>query len=281
MKTREWLSLHKVEAVGEWADDLIEADEKVVIFTCFKETFDAYMRKYAKVAVGIDGRVPTEKRTDYQERFQKDPAIKVFIGNVQAAGESITLTASANLAMNDLPWLPTETLQAEDRIDRGGQTRPCSVNFFLANHEKDEDGFKDFLASKEVVQRVTNRRDDKGNIKDAKWAGELEGTGVQELDLNGGQSGGDFDWEDAGEEPPLDEAPPPERPKGRDFVERARQMRAAALYKKKGDLFGTLGAARQGQQTATTILKESLPAGRPGDAIICSETPGSWTEVNA
>lgn len=270
MKIREFLSSGKVEAVSEWAEDLLEADEKVVIFTCFKETFDAYMARFKKWgAVGIDGGVATDMRTRVQEAFQKNPKTKVFIGNVQAAGESITLTAAAHLGMNDLPWLPTETLQAEDRIARGGQTRPCEIRFFLANHEKDEDGFKDFLQSKGVVQTVTNRRDEKGEIKDAAWAGELEGTGVKELALDQGQTGGEFDWEDAGEEPPVDEIEDQSRAqKSRDFVDRIVQRRLSDQARKAGTLFGD---AKKERVNPLNVLKESLPSGRAGDAIIQDE----------
>jgi hypothetical protein len=267
MKVREWVSLNKVEALSEWADDLLEAGEKVVIFTQFTETFDAYMKKYKDIAVGINGTVSTENRVKAVDRFQKDPKIKVFIGNIQAAGEGITITAAAHLGFNDLAWLPTEMLQAEDRICRGGQTRPCGIYFFLANHEVDEDGFKDFIKSKGVVQTVTNRRDEKGEINDAEWKGETEGTAIQELGVGQQQLGGDFDWEDAGEEPP--EQIEVREPTGRDFVERTIQRNLMSQAKTRGDLFG--GNGRQDRQQALTVLKTSLPEGYAGDTIILNE----------
>jgi SNF2 domain-containing protein/helicase-like protein len=269
MKVREWLALEKVEALCEWADVLIEAGDKVVIMTQFNHSFDAYMAKYRKIAVGINGEVSTENRTKYKDMFQTDPRIRVFVGNIQAAGVSITLTAAAYLGFNDLAWLPTDMLQAEDRIDRGGQTRPTSIYFFLANHEADEDGFEDFISSKEVVQRVTNRRDAEGNIKDAAWQGELEGTAAADIRLNQQELGGDFDWEDAGEEPPFDEHMPTKQDRARDFVERTIRSRQAEIARKKGDLFG--GGARQDRQSAMTVLKSALPAGRAGDSIIYEE----------
>jgi hypothetical protein len=267
MKVREWVSLNKVEALSEWADDLLDADEKVVIFTQFTETFDAYMKKYKGIAVGINGTVSTENRVKAVDSFQKDPKVKVFIGNIQAAGEGITITAACHLGFNDLAWLPTEMLQAEDRICRGGQLRPCGIYFFLANHEVDEDGFKDFIKSKGVVQTVTNRRDEKGEISDAEWKGETEGTAVQELGVAQQQLGGDFDWEDAGEEPP-DQIQTHE-PTGRDFVERTIQRNLMNQAKTRGDLFG--GDGRQDRQQALTVLKTSLPEGYAGDNIILDE----------
>ena len=265
MKVREWVALHKVESLCDWVDDLLEADEKVVIFTQFTAAFNAYMAKYGKIAVGIDGRHSTDSRMQSVKRFQEDDAIRVFVGNIQAAGEGITLTAAAHLGFNDLAWLPTEMLQAEDRISRGGQKRPCGIYFFLANHEVDEDGFKDFIASKAVVQAVTNRRDEKGKIQDAEWQGDLEGTAAADLNTDTQQTGGDFSWEDAGEEPPVDMAPTREKT-SKDFIARTIQMRQAALAKQHGDLFG--GRMRQDRRDPMVILKTSLPEGRSGDALL-------------
>jgi len=269
MKIRQWVALHKVEAVSEWADDLIEAGEKVVIFTQFTESFDAYMTKYKKIAVGINGATPTQTRAHAVKSFQTNPKTMVFVGNFQAAGESITLTASANWGANDLPHLPTDILQAEDRISRGGQDRPCSMNFFLSNHEVDEDGFANFLKDKAVVQRVTNRRDDEGKIKDAKWAGDIEGTGVNELDLNKENMGGDFDWEDAGEDPPA-EAPIVKPVIGRDWVDRQVQYRKMAEAKASNNLFGMAGQKSQRINTLK-VLREALPVGRNGDSVLADE----------
>jgi hypothetical protein len=267
MKLREWVALHKVESLSEWADDLIEAGEKVVIFTQFQESFNAYMNRYKKVAVGINGTTPADQRSKNVNAFQKDPNVQVFVGNIQAAGEGITLTAAAHLAFNDLAWLPTEMLQAEDRVCRGGQTRPCGIYFFLSNHEVDEDGFEDFIKSKAVVQAVTNRRDENGDIKDAEWKGDVEGTAVE--DLNQDQIGGDFSWEDAGEDPPVD-AQSSREMTGKDWVELQQRKRAMQQAKLNNDLFGkdVKGGHRQ---SAMKTLQETIPEGRNGDIILLDE----------
>ena len=269
MKIREWVALHKVESLSEWVDDLLEAGEKVVIFTQFTCSFDAYMKKYAKIAVGIDGRHSTDERAKAVKTFQENPDVKIFVGNIQAAGEGITLTAASYIGFNDLAYLPTDMLQAEDRIHRGGQSRPCGIYFFLANHEVDEDGFDDFIKSKAVVQRVTNRRDDKGAISDAEWKGDVAGTAVEELDLNRDQIGGDFDWEDAGEDPPAD-APQPKEMTGRDWVERQIQRRRMMHAKQHGDLFGQV-PHKQERTSSMEVMKTTLPEGKGGDMILIEE----------
>ena len=50
-----------------------------------------------------------------------DDKIKVFVGNLKAAGVGLTLTAAEVVIMNDLSFVPAEHSQAEDRAYRFGQ----------------------------------------------------------------------------------------------------------------------------------------------------------------
>jgi SWI/SNF-related matrix-associated actin-dependent regulator 1 of chromatin subfamily A len=213
------IALAKVPAVIEWAEELLEAGEKVCIYTGSTEVFDAYMKHFGKIAVGINGKVTDEVRVHAKNQFQKNPDIKVFIGNIIAAGESITLTAASYLAFNDFNWLPTDQLQAEDRIHRGGQMFTCSIYYFICPDTVEEETFADFLRSKDVVQQINNRRTGDGKIKDAQWAGDLAGTGLENKKA-GELVKEDWDWEDAGEEPPPGWLPPRDTMMGRNISKR-------------------------------------------------------------
>lgn len=176
---RKSISLAKVPHVIEWAEELIEAGEKVVIFTDFTDVFNAYMRHFGSKAVGIHGATEESQRGVFVKKFQEDDSVKVFIGNIKAAGEGITLTAASYLAFNDITWRPVDQLQAENRIYRGGAKKTCFIVFFLGDDTIDEKGFKDFIEHKDVVERIVNRRDENGEIKDAKWTGDTEGLGLE------------------------------------------------------------------------------------------------------
>lgn len=175
---RKSMAMAKVPHVIEWAEELIEAGEKVVIFTDFTDVFNAYMSHFKNKAVGINGATPQDARADVVNEFQTDPKTMVFVGNIKAAGEGITLTAASYLAFNDITWLPGDQLQAEDRIHRGGASKTCMIYFFLGDDTVDIKGFKDFIEHKNVVAKIVNRRDEEGNIKDSQWTGDTTGLGL-------------------------------------------------------------------------------------------------------
>ena len=63
------------------------------------------------------------------DRFQDDDKVKVFVGNIKAAGVGITLTAGEGVIMNDLSFLPSDHAQAEDRAYRYGHKNNVLVSY--------------------------------------------------------------------------------------------------------------------------------------------------------
>jgi SNF2 family DNA or RNA helicase len=56
--------------------------------------------------------------------FQNDPTHRVFIGQIVAAGQAITLTAARRAVFLEMAWTPSANFQALKRCHRIGQRWP-------------------------------------------------------------------------------------------------------------------------------------------------------------
>lgn len=128
----------KIKQAIQWIRDFLDSDGKLVVFAIHKETITALMNEFKNVAVKIDGSTPQDKRTEVAKQFQTDEKTRLFIGNVQAAGIAITLTAASSVAFVELPWTPGELTQAEDRCHRIGQKNAVNVYYLISENTIEE-----------------------------------------------------------------------------------------------------------------------------------------------
>jgi hypothetical protein len=154
IKIRQMLSLDKIDTTVELAMDFIEEGKKVVIFSCFTETLDYLMEKLGNIAVRLDGSMALINRQKSVDAFQNSPKIKAFCGNIIAGGVGITLTAGEVVIFNDLDWVPTNHVQAEDRVLRIGQKNNVSIFYPLFDETLDIIMFDALTNKKAVINEV-------------------------------------------------------------------------------------------------------------------------------
>lgn len=129
MKVRQLISYEKIPYTCELIDKCIEQGKKVIVLTNFTMTLDMIHEKYKKNSVVLDGRMSKDRRQESVDRFQNEDKVKVFIGNIKAAGVGITLTAAEVVIMNDLSFVPADHSQGEDRAYRYGQKNSVLVYY--------------------------------------------------------------------------------------------------------------------------------------------------------
>ena len=128
-KIRQIIANEKITQTIELAENIIEQGKKVIIFCNFTESLEKIMEHFGKIAVKLNGTMSKIEKQNSVDQFQENEKIKVFVGNIKAAGVGITLTAAEAVIMNDLSFLPSDHSQAEDRSYRYGQKNNVLVYY--------------------------------------------------------------------------------------------------------------------------------------------------------
>jgi SWI/SNF-related matrix-associated actin-dependent regulator 1 of chromatin subfamily A len=115
------------------------AYEKIVIFCMHRAVIEELRYRLKKFnPVTLYGGTSPATRQSNIDKFQKDKKCKVFIGQVQAAGTAINLTAAHHVLFAEYDWVPANNAQAAMRCHRIGQTQPVFVRFAVAAGVIDE-----------------------------------------------------------------------------------------------------------------------------------------------
>lgn len=111
-------SLAKVESAVELAQEVLEQNQQVVLFTRFVNTAEQIANALGGSV--LRGGLSDEQKQELIDSFQAGRS-KVLVCTFGAGGVGITLTAAQTVILVDRPWTPGDAKQAEDRLHRIGQ----------------------------------------------------------------------------------------------------------------------------------------------------------------
>lgn len=151
---RHQIALSKVPAVIEHVRGMIENDGigKILVFAHHLDVVAALREGLADHGVvTITGETPVGERQDIVDRFQTDPSVKVFVGNIKAAGVGLTLTAACHVVFAELDWVPANVSQAEDRAHRIGQMNHVLVQHLVLDESLDAQFAKVLVAKQDIA----------------------------------------------------------------------------------------------------------------------------------
>jgi SWI/SNF-related matrix-associated actin-dependent regulator 1 of chromatin subfamily A len=144
----------KLNGVINWIKNFLEVDGKLVVFATHKFVIDKLMEEFKDIAVKVDGSVTGSERQSAVDQFQTQEHIRLFVGNIKAAGVGLTLTAASNVAFIELPWTPGDLVQAEDRCHRIGQKYSVNIHYLLALRTIEERIVKILDSKRKVLDAV-------------------------------------------------------------------------------------------------------------------------------
>lgn len=122
----------KMEQCIQLVQNIINNDEKTLIFTQYKEMGDILVHvieeECGTTPVFFHGSLNVNQREKMIEDFQNNPETKVMILSLKAGGTGLNLTSATNVIHYDLWWNPAVEDQATDRTYRIGQDKNVMVH---------------------------------------------------------------------------------------------------------------------------------------------------------
>jgi non-specific serine/threonine protein kinase len=132
----------KFERLGALCAELAERQQRVLVFTQFRELAD-HLARYLAVIFGrrglvLHGGTPVAKRRGLVQEFQSDDGPPFFVLSLKAGGTGLNLTAASHVIHFDRWWNPAVENQATDRAFRIGQKHNVVVHKFVCRGTVEE-----------------------------------------------------------------------------------------------------------------------------------------------
>ncbi|MGQ1784915.1 SNF2-related protein [Saccharicrinis sp. GN24d3] len=167
----------KTEMLIQLLRSIYENDEKVLIFTQYKEMGAILVRILEDVfdskPLFLHGGISRQKRDALVEDFQTKKHKKIFILSIKAGGTGLNLTAANHVIHYDLWWNPAVEAQATDRAFRIGQQKNVLVHRMISKGTFEEKINEMLLDKKHLADLTVSAGE--------KWIGDLSNTELKNL----------------------------------------------------------------------------------------------------
>lgn len=160
--TTEKISCAKIDRAVDLTEQIVANNEKVVIFTSFKEVTEnlaSLLKQYNPLVCTGDS--SEEFINESKDSFQQDDIHQVFIATWQKMGTGLTLNRSSNVIFIDTPYTAADKQQAEDRCHRIGTKQTVNIYTLITAGTVDErvqeivnkkEALSDYLVDGQITQ---------------------------------------------------------------------------------------------------------------------------------
>ena len=132
----------KFSRLAEICEEIASRQEKMLVFTQFREMADPLANFLAKIfgrpGLILHGGTAVGQRKKLVDQFQRDDGPPFFILSLKAGGTGLNLTAASHVIHFDRWWNPAVENQATDRAFRIGQKRNVLVHKFVCRGTVEE-----------------------------------------------------------------------------------------------------------------------------------------------
>lgn len=142
-----------IDLIREYADSV----DKLVIFAYHHSVIEKLEQELQQFGVKtLTGQTPQQDRQRRIESFIKEKNNKIFIGQIQAAGEGIDglQEVCQHVLFLEWSWVPGEIEQACKRIHRIGQTKPVLIKFFVWADSVEEHMMRIALDKVKIIREI-------------------------------------------------------------------------------------------------------------------------------
>ena len=158
------ISRAKLAALEDIIDQAVAEGKKLVVIARFVPEIKAIKALLEKMGVGYSCVMGGVKDRDEQvSRFQTDPAVQVFVGQIATAGLGITLTAASTMVFYSLDYSMSNFEQAKARIHRVGQAEKCTYIYLTAWGTVDEKVLKALREKADLARTLVDDYRQGGN----------------------------------------------------------------------------------------------------------------------
>ncbi len=132
----------KLGRLGEICESVAARQDKVLVFTQFREMIEPLAKYLARIfgraGHRLHGGTPVKRRHQLVTSFQESDRVPFMVLSLKAGGTGLNLTAASHVVHFDRWWNPAVENQATDRAFRIGQQRNVLVHKFVCRGTVEE-----------------------------------------------------------------------------------------------------------------------------------------------
>lgn len=151
---RQYLAKQMVDNTIKLVDDMLEEGGKVIIVCTFAEEIAMFKNYYKKKCVVYDGKMTAKAKDKAEQAFNNDKNVRVFIGQILAAGVGLNLVVANKMVFNSYSWVAADNAQIEDRIYRLTQKNDVTCVYQLFNDSISKHMYDTVVGKKNMMDTI-------------------------------------------------------------------------------------------------------------------------------